>query len=331
MPFINNYRKVAETGNLDLVTTTDHVEAEFPTSPHATADNTVPVLPTPLSQSVIDGVDKFVFFIGYPRSGHSIIGSFMDSHPNMIIAHEYPLFKILSDFKMPKEMIFNSLYRNSYDQLLSGSRGKENLGKKGYSLTVNKLWQATFKKLKVIGNKHGGTVVQFFRQHPRAFLSILRYLKRTIEVPIYVIHVVRNPFDMIATQTLFMKTGIPGVKFLNLFSVENKFNDSELLVSTTTDMLERAAAAAKIINILDLPILEIHSEDLIQDPVYVLKSICDFVEVECSAYYLNTCKNNTFSSSSKSRNTVVWTQALVDSIHMALKKFTFFHRYSFSD
>lgn len=65
----------------------------------------------PLTRSVIDGVEKFVIFIGYPRSGHSIIGSYMDSHTNMIIAHEYPLFKNLSQKKMSKYALFNVLYK----------------------------------------------------------------------------------------------------------------------------------------------------------------------------------------------------------------------------
>jgi hypothetical protein len=33
-------------------------------------------------------VRTFVLFVGYPRSGHSLIGSIMDAHPNIIIAHE---------------------------------------------------------------------------------------------------------------------------------------------------------------------------------------------------------------------------------------------------
>ena len=36
-----------------------------------------------LSQQDVDGVEKFVFFVGYGRSGSSIIGSMMDAHPNM--------------------------------------------------------------------------------------------------------------------------------------------------------------------------------------------------------------------------------------------------------
>ena len=33
-------------------------------------------------------VEKYCMFIGYPRSGHSLIGALLDAHPNIIIAHE---------------------------------------------------------------------------------------------------------------------------------------------------------------------------------------------------------------------------------------------------
>lgn len=297
--------------------------------------STVPVpskLPlhfVPLTRSVIDGVEKFVIFIGYPRSGHSIIGSYMDSHPNMIIAHEYPLFKILSQKKMSKYALFNVLYKKSYDELFGGWRGNENVKNKGYSLAIEGLWQATFDKLKVIGNKHGGVTVHFYRKHPALFLSLMDYLRKAVDVPIYLIHVVRNPFDMIATQSLYVKTGIPGVR-INA-SVDNKFNETDLLTEVAIDMLERASAAANIIRILNLPTLELRNEDLIHDPIQVMTSVCKFVGVECPGYYLKACKQHTFSSSSKSRHFVVWPSSLIDSIHTKLKKYIFFQQYSFSD
>ena len=34
-------------------------------------------------------VKKFVFFEGYGRSGHSIIGSLMDAHPHVIIPYQF--------------------------------------------------------------------------------------------------------------------------------------------------------------------------------------------------------------------------------------------------
>ena len=35
------------------------------------------------TQEVINHIEKFVFFVGYPRSGHSIVGSLMDAYPHM--------------------------------------------------------------------------------------------------------------------------------------------------------------------------------------------------------------------------------------------------------
>ena len=42
-----------------------------------------------LSRELVDGVKKFVFFVGY---GHSIIGSLMDAHPHVAISNEFFLF-----------------------------------------------------------------------------------------------------------------------------------------------------------------------------------------------------------------------------------------------
>ena len=85
----------------------------------------------------------------------------MDSHPNMIIAHEYTLFDTLRDnSSLAKHHLFNSLYRNSFEELVNGSRGLKGLQRKGYLLAINKLWQANFTQLKVIGNKHGGYVAK---------------------------------------------------------------------------------------------------------------------------------------------------------------------------
>ena len=33
-------------------------------------------------------IEKYCMFIGYPRSGHSLVGSLLDAHPYMLIAHE---------------------------------------------------------------------------------------------------------------------------------------------------------------------------------------------------------------------------------------------------
>src|SRR6056297_1246638 len=36
----------------------------------------------------LGAVEAFVQFVGFPRSGHSLIGSVLDAHPHAIISHE---------------------------------------------------------------------------------------------------------------------------------------------------------------------------------------------------------------------------------------------------
>ena len=57
-------------------------------------------------------VETYCMFLGYPRSGHSIIGALLDAHPSAIIAHE------LADLKyiragFDRLRLFNLLLQNS--------------------------------------------------------------------------------------------------------------------------------------------------------------------------------------------------------------------------
>ncbi len=54
-------------------------------------------------------LDTFLFFIGYPRSGHTLIGSLLDAHPEMVIAHELKAFAELEKGIQPAK-IFSKLF-----------------------------------------------------------------------------------------------------------------------------------------------------------------------------------------------------------------------------
>ena len=330
---LTQLRKITreEADILNRYKSLESLRAAYPLPSRKLALGNNPMKPrygVPLTQAVIDKVQKFVLFIGYPRSGHSVIGSFMDAHPNMIIAHEFPLFKTLTYNTMSKKEIFDALYKRSQSDMLVGWRGRKNMLKKGYSLSMIGQWQATFNELKVIGNKHGGSTVQLYRTRTKDFLAAFEYLKVILDIPIYALHVVRNPFDMIATQTLYLDSGKEGVK--TQATEERKFDNVTFLRNISMDILGRAEAAAELIDVLKIPTLEIHSEDLILHPMRVMKLVCTFVGVESSNSYLEACKNNTFPFPIKSRNTVVWPQSLINQIHDKIKQIPFFQRYSFS-
>src|SRR5687767_7508658 len=43
-------------------------------------------------------VSSYVFFVGYPRSGHSLVGSLLDAHPDMAIAHEMDALRFVRGY-----------------------------------------------------------------------------------------------------------------------------------------------------------------------------------------------------------------------------------------
>ena len=164
-----------------------------------------------LPNSVINHVHRFLFFVGYARSGHIIIASMLDAHPNVVIAHEYVLF--VKWEREPaqhsnKTWLFNPLYNNSRFSVYRGLRTQQAL-KKGYTLAIPGSWQGRYDPssgISVIGDKSGGMTAQVFRKNRKHFISLYQDLQDTVQMPIHVIHVVRNPYDNIATMLYTMST-----------------------------------------------------------------------------------------------------------------------------
>ena len=156
-----------------------------------------------LPLNVINRIEKFVFFIGYPRSGHSILGSFMDAHPHVAIAHEFMLFvkwKYFSNrqkesgvdnpFFQNRTFLFNTLYGRSYLDAAKGLRSDHhNAAKKNYTLEVDYPWQGKYDKyISVIGDKSGGMTTNVFLDAPKAFPRYLTELRKTVEIPVSYTH-----------------------------------------------------------------------------------------------------------------------------------------------
>jgi hypothetical protein len=55
-----------------------------------------------------ENVGTYFMFIGYPRSGHSLIGSLLDAHPNIVCAHELGVLRYLL-CRFRRDQIFSLL------------------------------------------------------------------------------------------------------------------------------------------------------------------------------------------------------------------------------
>ncbi len=279
-----------------------------------------------LPQEVIDGVEKFVFFIGWPRSGHSIVGSLMDAHPNVVIANEWAIFRQLmrNNTKATKDAIFNTLYKKSaYDfNVIRATR------KKGYTLGIEGYWQGKFTTLKVIGDKKGEDAVGGYSQSPENFTKLYRHISADVlQIPVRVMQVIRNPYDMIATQVIYRHFNSPEWK--TNASVYTEDNKCKVHRSHVSEVIRTAHTIQKIRKDLNLTVLEIHSADLVRKPRQTMERICQFLNVECYEEYLDKCVEKVFGKVSITRNLVEWTSDLLAKVENAIKDYSFFQRYTF--
>ena len=282
----------------------------------------------PLNRTDLDSVEHFLIFMGWPRSCHSIIGSMLDAHPNVIVAHEYFLFDRLVEHPelVARKLLYNQLYNNSYANARKGWRTTKQT-QKGYSLSIDSSWQGRFTTLRVIGDKCGGDMTRMYHKSSAQLRRVYRRLKANVKVPIKVLQVVRNPFDMIATMALYRGSGVHDVK-VNATKT-HKYSDARVINSAIKSVLDISKAVMRMIPDLGLSPLEVHCEDLIADPAKTLSDICRFLDLECPADYLKMCVDKTFKTVSESRHTVDWDPNTLPSLINNVKKFPFFHRYSF--
>lgn len=96
-----------------------------------------------------------MLFIGYPRSGHTLVSTLIDAHPNAIIANEFDLIGKWENWKPKnrnKYFLFDQLYKNSQLEAQRGYRAKT--GNRLFSYYVPGQFQGKFQgKLKVTNSK----------------------------------------------------------------------------------------------------------------------------------------------------------------------------------
>ncbi|MET0146650.1 MAG: sulfotransferase, partial [Ilumatobacteraceae bacterium] len=137
-----------------------------------------------------DGVRGYVMFVGHPRTGHSLVGALLDAHPNALVAHELDALKYVQA-GFDRRRLFALLQRAERTRVASG-----HVSSTGYRYLVPNQWQGRHERLDLIGDKKGG------RSTARlgGDISLLQRIHEVVGVDVYVVQVVRNPYDVIATM-----------------------------------------------------------------------------------------------------------------------------------
>ena len=159
-----------------------------------------------LPQPVIAGVKCFTFFVGFGRSGSTLVGALLDAHPNIVLGTDYQLFLKWPQWRSSHRDIFylyTALYQFSikFADFFRTNKGK------GYTFNMKEGYNGRYNKsILVIGEKEAATATtQYINEHQQ-WMRTFKELQDIVKVPIKVVQVSIS-ITQFSVQLLF-KAGI---------------------------------------------------------------------------------------------------------------------------
>jgi len=133
-------------------------------------------------------IEHYLLFIGYNRTGSSLLGKFLNVHPEIVVS---------------EASILKTFFAGGV-----GKRGyviRKILDKKGLSYPyqyvpakVRDQWEGRYSCLRVIGDKSSQFSTHRLYNQP----SAIDFLRNVMGVPLKVLCTLRNPYDILAAKRL---------------------------------------------------------------------------------------------------------------------------------
>ncbi len=252
-----------------------------------------------MNQGRFSDVRAFCLFIGYPRSGHSIVGTLLDAHWHASLGNEADALGLM-EMGFGKRTLFYLL-----DE--SARHGREH-GRETtfYTYDVPKTDDGGPQTIHVVGDKAGGRTSKRLGADPALLDKLMDLLG---PVTLKVIHVARNPFDNITTIANRRQTSLED-------AIEYYFPHSNA-VAATRDRID------------DANWLEARHETFINDPRGELDRICAFLDLPTNESYLTTCAESVYKKPNKSREDGPWSDALKAEVDRRIGQYDFLDGYTF--
>jgi hypothetical protein len=229
-------------------------------------------------------VRTYCLFLGHARSGHSIVGALLDAHPHIVLSDELDALRYFAaGFDRDRLLWLSVKVARDQAHRLRQKRGR---GGRIYSYHVPGQFQGLTTDARVIGDSNAGGTVRALSEDPELLLR-LRAAMGDIEVRF--IHVIRNPFDNIATMMLRS-----GRSFENAFE---RYFENWKLIDDLRPAIGRDA------------ILALRHEDLLEAPQETLAAACRHLGLDAPQDYLDACAGVLYGSPSRSRDSFQWTDA----------------------
>ncbi|MHC4414428.1 MAG: sulfotransferase [Planctomycetota bacterium] len=243
----------------------------------------------------------------------------IDAHPNALIAHELDVFARNARGRVTGHLRFSDR-KSMFDAILAKSAAQAKAGRGGsrishegkayrVSYAVPRHYQGRFTELRVIGNKRGQSTAEAIRKNPRA----LEDLRGQAGLPVNLLHVVRNPFDNIATKYAALTEGARWkAPFERYRSILLYFRKAEAVA-----MVKRAG----------FDVLDVFLEQLIAQPEPQIRRVCRFLGLEPYDDYVKDCAGILLESPHHSGGERSWTRHELGAIRRWMRRFPWLARY----
>ncbi len=249
----------------------------------------------------LDQVRTFCLFIGYPRSGHSLVSSVLDAHPHALFSHRLNSLDYLRRGYHERRLRYLAV-RNAQRFGAGGRRLT------GYQYDIAGQHQGRFERLLVVGDQEGKNTTQNLADHPELFERLERF-----EADVRYIHAVRNPFDNISTWAKRTRS--------TLEEAADRYFD---LCQANEAIKARLGAEV---------VLDVRHERFLAEPAEHVRDLCRFVGLDADADpdYVSACTSIMYGAPNRSREQAPWTSSLIEQVEKRSASFDFLQGYGYDD
>ena len=271
------------------------------------------------------GARTLVQFVGFPRSGHSLIGSLLDAHAEATVAHELDAMGLFLK-GLPVDRIAALMDWNS--EVFSDQGRWWN----GFSYALD--GAPPPGPPRVVGDKKGDWAARWCAADP----SLIDRFRAATPLACRWILVTRSPFDNVATMTLrrggeydrLRIAAASGAAFREDLAAAQA--DGRIAAAADDAMIADyrglcAATAAMKARVPSEEWLEVVYERFTADPGAELDRILRFVELDPDPALISSATDLVRAGGSRSRDKVTWSDAQRDALDAAIAEHDFLGAY----
>jgi len=253
--------------------------------------------------ATIADMQCFCLFVGYARSGHTVLASLLDAHPDAVVANELDAVGFF-DAGFRREQLLHMILSNAYETAKAGNAWT------GYDYAVPDGWQGRVRTASVMGDKKAAVTALRLSENP----ALVSRLRDEMDVPLRVIHVVRNPFDHLVARAA---------------ARAKRQADASMphMLETQARLYERVAIVRA--EFQDDEWLDVRTEDFVAAPEQSLRSVLAFLGLGADDEWVRAAGGIVMAAPSRRRDVREWMPDERRSVEAEIARHAFLRGYTF--